>query len=79
MRGRSKGRLYEELDLETLQHCRWYKKLCYLYKIIVNKSPKYLFKVVPASNATYNIRNTNDIPLMNIKHGFFRNSFFRQL
>ena len=47
-------------------HHRWYRKLGYLSKIIANKSPNYLFKVVPASNTTYNIRNTNDIPLMNI-------------
>ena len=41
IRGTSKERLYEELDLESLQHRRWYRKLCYLYKIVVNKSPNY--------------------------------------
>ena len=76
IRGTSKERLYEELGLESLQHRRWYRKLCYLYKIVVNKSPNYLFKVVPASNTIYNIRNTNDIPLMNIKHNFFKITFF---
>ena len=69
-------RLYEELGLESLQHCCWYRKLCYLYKIVVNKSANYLFKVAPVSNTIYNTRNTNDIPLMNIKHNFFKNTFF---
>ena len=73
--GTSKERLYEKFGLESLQHRCWYKKL-YLYKIVVNKSPNYLFKVVPASNTIYNTRNTNDIPLMNIKHNFFKNTLF---
>ena len=53
---------------EFLQLCRWYRKLCDLYKIVVNKFPNDLFKVVPSSNTIYNSRNTNDIPLMNIKY-----------
>ena len=76
IRGTSKERLYKKLDLESLQNCRWYRKLCYLYKIVVNKSQNYLVKVVPSSNTIYNTRNTTDIPLMNIKHNFFKNTFF---
>ena len=75
IRGKSKERIYEELRLESHQHCRWYRKLCYVYKTAVNKSLNYLFKVVPASNTIYNTRNTNDIPLMNIKYNFFKNIF----
>ena len=83
IRGTSKERLDKELGLESLQHRHWYRKFCYLYKIIVNESLNYLFKVAPASNTAYNIRNTNDIhsndiPLMNIKHNCFKISFFRQ-
>ena len=44
--------------------------------MVISKSPNYLFKVVPSSNAIYNTRNTNDIPLMNIKHNFFKNTLF---
>ena len=76
LKGTSKERLYEELGLESLQDRRWYSRLCYLYKIVVNKSPNYLFNVVPASNTIYNTRNTNDIPLMNIRHNFFKNTSF---
>ena len=32
---------------------------------------------VSLSNNLYNTRNTNDIPLIHIKHNFFRNTFFR--
>ena len=71
IRGTSKEGLYKELGLESLQHRRWYRKLGYLYK-----SPNYLFKVVPSSNTIYNTSNTNNIPLMNIKHNFFKNTFF---
>ena len=76
IRGTSKERLYEELGLESHQHRRWYRKLFCLYKIVVNKSPNYLFKVFPASNSICNTRNTNDIPSVNIKHNFFKNIFF---
>ena len=75
IRGTSKERLYGE-SLESLQNCRWFRKLCYRYKIVVNRSPNDLFKFVPASNAFYNTRNTNDIPLKNIKHNLFKNTFF---
>ena len=76
IRGTSKERLYEELGLESLQHRRWYRRICYLYKIVVNESPNYLFKIVITSNTIYKTRNTNDIPLMNVKHNFFNNTFF---
>ena len=65
IRRTSKERLYEELGFESLQHRLWYRKLCYLCKIIVNTSLNYLFKVVPSSNTIYNTGNTIDIPLMN--------------
>ena len=73
IRATSKERLYEELGFESLQDCGWYRRLCYRYKIVVNKSPNYLFSVVLASNTIY---NTNDIPLMNIRYNFFKNTFF---
>ena len=76
IRGTSKERLYKELGLESLQDRRWYRKLCYLNKIVVNKSPNYLLSVVPASNTICNTRNTNYIPLMNIRHNLFKNTFF---
>ena len=66
VRGTSKERLYEVLGFESLQHRRWYRKLCYLCKILINKSPNYFCKVVSPSNAIYNTRNTNEKYLLSV-------------
>ena len=76
IRGTSKEKLYEELGLESLQLRRWYRKLATFYKIYKNKSPKYLSKLIPEKNSSYATRNTNNIPFLNVKHNFFKNSFF---
>ena len=76
IRGTSKEKLYDELGLETLEKRRWYRKLCCFFKIFRYKCPKYLFNIIPTSASTYNIRNTNNIPLFKVMHNFFRNSFF---
>ena len=39
--------------------------------------PLVILFITLFSNTIYNTRNTNGIPLMNIKHNFFRNTFFR--
>ena len=44
IRGTSKERLYEEIGLESLLYRCCYRKLCYLYKIVVKKFPNYIFK-----------------------------------
>ena len=43
VRGSSREKNYQELAMESLQHRRWYRKLCYFYKIYNTKSPDYLF------------------------------------
>ena len=50
IRGTSKEKLYQELGLESLQLRRWYRKLGMFYKIYKNKSPQYLFKLIPEKN-----------------------------
>ena len=47
IRGSSREKLYQELGLESLQQRRWYRKLCYFFKLTKNKSPKYLFNYIP--------------------------------
>ena len=47
IRGTSKEKLYQELGLESLQLRRWYRKLGIFYQIFKNKSPQYLFKLIP--------------------------------
>ena len=40
IRGSSREKFYQELDLETLQQRRWYRKLCCFYKILKSPFPK---------------------------------------
>ena len=76
IRGTSKEKLFEELGLESLQHSRWYRKLCCFYKILKDQSPKYLFNIIPKLNRPYSTRNANNIPHFKVKHSFFKNTFF---
>ena len=76
IRGSSMEKLQQELGLDSLQERRWYRKLCLLYKILKNKSPNYLFKLVPVPKARHTTRNCHKIPTFNAKHDFFKNSFF---
>ena len=74
--GTSREKIYQELSLESLQLCRWYKELCLFYKVFKNEYPKYLFNLVPVRNTSYATRTVGNIPLIMAKHNFFKNSFF---
>ena len=76
IRGTSKEKIYQELGFESLQQRRWCRKLCCLFKIIKNRSPGYLFKLVPSSTSRYLTRNSDNISQIRTKHSFFKNSFF---
>ena len=75
-RGSSREKLYQELGFESLQQRRWYRKLCLFFKIIKNQSPKYLFELIPTARQAYMTRHKNSVPLFNVKHDYFKNSFF---
>ena len=70
VRGTSREKLYQELDFESLQKRRWYRKLCCLSRIINNQSPSYLFQLVPSPNTKYFARNSGNI------HQFAQNMTF---
>ena len=74
--GTSKRKLFEELGLESQQHRRWYRKLCYFYKILKVQSPKYFFNIILKLTRPYSTRNTNNIPHFKVKHSFFKNTHF---
>ena len=76
IRGSSREKLYQELGLESLKSRRWYRKLCLFFKLKKNKHPSYLFDMVPKVLSTRTTRNYNNISLFNVKHEYFRNSFF---
>ena len=42
-----KEKIYQELGLESLESKRWLNKLCFFFKILKNKSPDYLFRIIP--------------------------------
>ena len=53
----------------------WYRK-CLFFKMFKKQSPKYLFDIIPQSNCQYRTRNAPAIPHFNVKHQFFKNTYF---
>ena len=47
--GTSRDKLYQELGLESLHDRRWYRKLCFYYKIMHNACPLYLTELIVVS------------------------------
>ena len=47
IRGSSREKLYQELGFESLRDRRWYRKLCFYYKIRHNDCPLYLTECIP--------------------------------
>ena len=41
-----------------------------------NKSPDYLFRIIPQRRSSCITRNSDEIPLFKTKHNFYKNSFF---
>ena len=76
VRGTSGEKLYQELGFESLQKRRCYRKLCCLFKIINNQSPKYLFQLVPSPSPRDFSRNSENISQLRTKHDFLKISFF---
>ena len=66
IRGSSREKLYQELGLESLQQRRWYRKLCYFFKLTKNTSPKYLFNNIPTVRSTYRTKSIDNIPQFNV-------------
>ena len=76
IRGSSREKIYQELGLESLQRRRWYWKLFNFYKIYNEKSPDYLFQLIPPQKSSYTTRNADNIPFFKFRHNFFKNSIF---
>ena len=76
IRGSSREKLYQELGLESLEQRRWYRKLCYFFKLIKNQSHKHIFNNIATVRSTYRTRNIDIIPRFNVRHTFSRISYF---
>ena len=76
IRGTSWEKRFQELGPKTLKFRRWFRKLYLFYKILHNKSPSYLFKLIPENNNPCASRNAlnNQIPFFNVKNNFLKNS-----
>ena len=76
IRGTSTEKLYQVLGLESLKSRRWFRKLCHLYKIFNEKSPSYLFKLIPNFNRVHNTRLSYNIPPIKVRHLLFYKLIF---
>ena len=77
IRSTSTERIYQELGLESLKSRRWFRKLCYFYEIFNDKSPSYLFNLIPNFNRVHNTRLSYNIPIIKVKHDYFSFCYIR--
>ena len=70
IRGTSKEKLYQDLGLESLEKRRWYRQLCYFYKIFNKQSPTYLLNIIPVSSRSYFTRYVENVPSFKVRHFF---------
>ena len=71
----SRGKLYQELGLESLKLRRWYKLLSCMFKIMKKEAPNYLINLIPRCEKTIRTRN-NNIPMYHCRTDCFKYSFF---
>ena len=76
IKGSSTEKLYHELGIEHLCSRRRFRKPCLFSKISKNKSPPYLFDLVPSSCRMHSTRNSDNITPFKVRHNFFKNFFF---
>ena len=76
--GFSKKKQYQELGSETLQQRLWCRKTCCFYKILKPQSPKYVYSIFLHIICHKKSRQCNKTPAINVKHNFFKKTFFFQ-
>ena len=75
IRGSSREKLYNELGLESLHDRRWYRKLCFYYKIKHNDCPLYLKELLPnVKSSGYSLRSNQSLYYSRTER--FKASFF---
>ena len=62
--------------IESLKSRRTLKRLCAFHKVVSTCLPTYLFKLIPQSIHTYQIRTSDNIPTYQCKTDTFKHSFF---
>ena len=74
--GTSKTKIYQELGLESLKSCRWFRRLCYFYKIKNYGLPEYLFQLISVDTHSCNTRISENIATYYCRTDTFKHSFF---
>ena len=62
--------------MESLQLCRWFRKLSCFYKLFNSEDPHYHSKLIPSRSSSYVARNIHVIPFFKTRHIFYKNYFF---
>ena len=75
IKGTSRDRLYQELGLESLSSRRWSRKLLAFHKYFTNKSPSYLYSIIPEVNLESRTRQNQNIPLLKTRTDAFKYSY----
>ena len=77
IRGSSREKLYQELGFGSLRDRRWYRKLCFYYKIRHNDCPLYLTEYIPIFEpSAYSLRSNHSLNVPFIRTERFKSTFF---
>ena len=76
IKGTSQLKLYKELGFESLKLRRWFRRLCFFYKLKTTFSPKYLYDLIPDGISAYNTRNQDKIETYYCRTDLSKYSFF---
>ena len=68
-------KINQELGLESLKSRRWLRKLYHFYKIINEKSPSYLFNLIPNFNRVHNTKLSYNIHPIKVRHDHIKTHF----
>ena len=64
--GSSSEKSHEKRGLQCLKSIPWYRKMSFLYKVLKNESPSYLFNTMLNSNNSKEIQATFPLSLLNM-------------
>ena len=74
--GSSRDKLYQELGFESLHDRRWFRKLCFYYKIRHNMCPLYLTDLLPIMKTScYSLRLNRAPTVPNFRTERFKSTF----
>ena len=74
--GSSREKLHQELGFEKLHDRRWYRKLCFYFKIRHNICPLYLTELLPAMETNcYSLRLNHHPTVPKVRTERFKSTF----